>query len=380
MVLRRLSVALLFLIPTLGGCYSKATGYGGKFTLAYASGVDVENFVKPIAPGAKLEVHAWKNGTEDELIITGAKSSKPNIVAVDSIRERSVILKGGQTGTAEIEVTAKDDAGNVLVDKMFFHVAKPATHGIEHSCTEEAEAAYVRGENIDIFHSLMTTDRRAVIGFEYAPFKVEPAGALELVAQPQGSSIYRLRAPAANPRVSIRSTVDDKVLTMRVVDRSELQEATLLFSDKILENQTHYAFARVRLGETILCNQTALTKARSLTPDICKVTATLDEDPNKDSNREQLAVITGLKFGICKYEVTLPELAGGRGLVLKGEAKVGRLQFPGEGGGTTKTALAEWRAWTVPATIAVGARDGVAAVVWFGWVLRRRRRRANVNP
>ena len=39
----------------------------------------------------------------------------------------------------------------------------------------------------------------------------------------------------------------------------------------------------------------------------------------------------GLKFGECELEMTLPELAGGRGVVLTGRMKVGRVQFPGEG-------------------------------------------------
>lgn len=41
--------------------------------------------------------------------------------------------------------------------------------------------------------------------------------------------------------------------------------------------------------------------------------------------------INGIAFGICKFEVTLPELAKGKGVVLKGEVKVGREEYPGEG-------------------------------------------------
>src|SRR5687767_1658462 len=131
------------------GCYSKATAYGGKFTFGYESNIEVENFVKPIAAGAKLEVVAFANGTETELVITGATSSKPSVVAVDAVRNASVVLKGGEPGLAEIEITARDQAGNVLVDKMFFHVGKPATHAIEHACTEAPDAAYVLGDDVD---------------------------------------------------------------------------------------------------------------------------------------------------------------------------------------------------------------------------------------
>ena len=80
-----------------------------------------------------------------------------------------------------------------------------------------------------------------------------------------------------------------------------------------------------------MCSQNALTRARSLTPDTCRVSARL-EDSLDDSNRAQLAEIEGLKFGECRLELTLPELAGGRGITLRHTLKVGRTEYPGERG------------------------------------------------
>ncbi len=370
--MRRAVFAALVLGVAASGCYSKATAYGAKFTFAYESFIDTENFVKPIAPGAKLEVAAWRNGTSDALAITGARSSKPNVVAIDKVGEKSIVLKGISEGNAEIEITAKDTSGKELVDKMFFHVAKPATHGLEHSCTEEPEAAYVRSQEIDIFHSLKTSDKRFVVGSDYAPFTVEPRGALKLVHQPQGSGIYVFTAPSAREQIKLRSTVDQKELTLKVVDIGSLKNVTLYASDRMLEGSTQYAFASVSLPGTTLCTQRALTKAKSLTPEICKVRATLDENPDKDSNREQLAVITALKFGVCKYEVVLPELNGGKGVTLSGETKVGRTQFPGEGGASLEDRS---RAWVGPALVAGLIRDsaGLAGFAFY-WFVRRRRR------
>jgi len=318
----------------LSGCYSKATGYDGKFTFAYASGVDFENFVKPVAPGAKLDVLAFANGTEDKLVITGATSSRPAVLAIESVGERSLILKAGAPGVADIEIAARDEAGNALVDKMFFHVARPTVHGLEHGCTKDRDAIYVLGERIDIYHGLATSDGRPVIGYAYAPLRVDPEPALELIAQPQGAAVYTFRARTVNPRVSIGSTVDGGTLSLRVIDRGELKDGSLeCFDDcRLVEGQSEYVVARVRLGETPVCSQNALTKARSLTPEICSVTAKLDDDNGTDSNREQLAIVKGLRFGLCKFEMTLPELDGGRGLRLSGHAKIGRVQFPDEGG------------------------------------------------
>lgn len=346
------------------GCHSKATGYGGKFTFAYASGVEVENFMKPLAPGAKLEVVAFANGTEDELVITKATSSKPGVIAIDSVKDHTVVLKGIEPGVADLEFTARDKEGNLVVDKIFMHVARPTVHPLEHACTDATDAVYVRGEGVNVFHGLATSDGRHVIGTDYAPVRVEPARALELIGQPQDSSVYMYRANAKAEKVSVRSTVDGSTITLRVVERGDLEEATLACAGdcRVVEGRSQYVVARVKMGETTVCSQNALTKARSLTPEVCTVSANLDDEEGVDSNREQLAVVKGVKFGLCKFEVTLPELDGGKGVRLAGSAKIGRLEFPNDQGRSEGWPLHERNAaacmllavgWTVPKLVAL---------------------------
>ncbi len=397
------ALALVLLGATASGCYSKATAYEGKFTFAYASGLEFDNFVKPIAPGAKLDVVAFANGPEDKLVITAAKSSKPSVLAVDKINDKNLVLKAGEPGVVDLEVTARDAAGNTLVDKMFFHVAKPTVHALQHACTDGRDAVYVKGERVDIRHRLATSDGRLVIGYAYTPFRVEPQNALDLLAAPQGANAYFFRARAKTERVSIKSTVDDSTVSMRIVDRGELKDASLDCGGggdcRLLEGDERFVVARVRFGASPVCSQNALTKARSLTPEICTVTATLDGDDesekesesaraeNDGSNRYQIASITGKKLGICKYEVTLPELDGGRGVRLSGEAKIGRVQFPGEGGGSAvdqavdqaveKTPLLRR---TITAWLLVGlgwTAPNLVVLACIGWALRRRRRRVD---
>jgi hypothetical protein len=334
-----LLVALATTAAMASGCYAKSTGYHAKFTFAYASGLDFENFVKPIAPGAKLDVVAFANGTEDKLVITRATSSQPGVLAIEKVNERSLVLKAGVPGVADVEITARDPAGNTIVDHMFFHVDKPAVHALAHVCSERTEgsdAIYVRGDPVFVSHGLATKDGRSVIGYPYAPVRVEPEGALDLVPPVQGASVYTFRTPTKRERVTIRSTIDDTSVSVRVIERGELKEAALLDCGggpcNALEGDSFYASARVRLGDTPVCSQSALTRARSLTPEICTVTTKLDDDDDGDTNRQQLAIVNALKFGICKYEMTLPELDGGRGVRLTGEAKVGRVQFPGDRG------------------------------------------------
>jgi len=354
--------AAVLLLACASGCYSKVTAQSGNFTFAYASMVEHENFVKPIAPGAKLEVLAFRNGTEDKLTVKAARSSKPSVVAIKSVKDKSIIVEGVEPGIAEIEITAREDDGREIVDKMFFHVAKPTKHKLEHACTEKADAVYVRGEDVVLYHSLATAEGRPVIGFDYAPMKIEPASALKLERQPQADGWYQFRAAAKSPSVTVRSTIDDRALTLKIVDRKDLTAASLMHSPRMIQGRSSYIVAEVSAGDSTLCNQNALTKAKSLTPAICKVTGRLEDDPDgDDSNREQLARVDALAFGRCKFEVTLPELAGGKGVVLKGEIAVGREEYPGEG----SSAFVDEVANKIAA--------GVLALVPVAWWLRRRR-------
>ena len=285
--------------------------------------------MKPIAPDAKLDLHVFANGTSDKLTLVRADSSKPNVFAIDSVNGETLTVRGATPGGAELTITARDASGAELIDKMFFHVAKPATHALEHSCTEEPNAIYVRGANIDLFHNLATTDKRPVIGYGWVPVAIEPAGALELTAQPQASTLYRYKFDKAQAEVTVRSLVDGTKVSLRVVEPSEITSAQLYAPERMLIGENAYVFARTELGKAPICNPNALTCARSLTPEICRVTARLD-DSLDDSNREQLAEVTAVKYGTCELEVTLPELAGGRGIALRHKVKVGRVEYPPE--------------------------------------------------
>ncbi len=103
------------------------------------------------------------------------------------------------------------------------------------------------------------------------------------------------------------------------------------------------------------------------------MTGRLDEDAAElgDSNRWQIATITAKAFGTCEYEVTLSELAKGKGVVLKGRTQVGRVEYPGEGAATIAPLLTQDLAsWTGLTKWYVISRLGVLAGLLF-W--RRRR-------
>ncbi|MDB4940852.1 MAG: hypothetical protein JWP97_386 [Labilithrix sp.] len=370
------ALALALLTP---GCYATSTAYDGKLTFAYAAGADFVNFVKPIAPGAKLDVVAFANGTETKLVVIRASSSKPSVLTTALKDDTTVVLTGGVPGVAEITLTARDEQGRELTDRMFFHVQKPETHRLEHACTSEPRAIYVRGATVDVYHALQTADARPVVGYGYAPVTIEPPADVELVAQPQAGGFYRYRLPSRDARISLTSKVDASRIDVDVVDRATLTEAHLVRADdtRVFEGGSTYAVAQVTgPGNVTVCSQDALTRARSLTPDICTATARLDDAPD-DENHEQIAEITGLAFGTCRYEITLPELDGGKGVRLEGKVRVGRYEFPpARGAGLITGPVWRMRAWLLGTSGWIVALLVVLPNALFAAFLGWRRRRA----
>lgn len=357
--MKRLGAALVFLLAP--GCYSKITAHEGRLTFGYAASVQIENFVKPIAPGAKLDLHAFAHGESERLPIVSATSSAPGVLRVVSASDETVVVLGIAPGVAEITIEARS-GGAVTSDRMFFHVARPSKHGLEHACFEGERATYVRGQDVTLFHDLATSDGRHVIGRDYLPLAFEPSGALELVSQPQAGGLYRFRSVRAG-EASVTSTVDAKRLVLNVVEPAAITRATLAAPTRLLAGEVQYVAAEVEHDSGPVCTQDALTRARSLTPATCRVTAKL-EDSVGEENRWQLARVTALAFGTCELEVTLPELGGGRGLTLRQSIAIGRAEYPGD---RTST-IAKWIFGLLAFLLA--SRAAVFAGVW---AFRRRR-------
>lgn len=360
-LLPRLLLGALAFLP---GCYSKITAYEGNFTIGYMSAVQVENFVKPIAPGAKLDLVVFTNGTNQTLPLLEATSSKPGVLKVEKVGGETLTVTGVAPGVSELTIAVKGADGKRVTDKMFFHVAKPTSHRLEHLCTEDPKAAYVRGTEVSIFHNLATPDKRAVIGYDYVPVTITPGNALEFVEQPQAGTVYRYRSTKAGS-VIVKSTIDGKQLEAQIVEPSEIKTARLFAPERMIAGGYAWAVAQVELaGGTTVCSQNALTRARSLTPETCKVTARLD-DSLDDTNREQVAEITALKFGTCRLEMTLPEL-GGNGIVLERTIQIGKVEYPKSASWWALEAWTRWPLWTFLA---------IAQIVGLGLLVKRLRAR-----
>ncbi|MFW5966040.1 MAG: hypothetical protein ACOCV2_00925 [Persicimonas sp.] len=326
-------IVLLVLASSLAlpGCYSRLTGNAGEFTFGYMTDVELENFNKPLAPGSSLDLVAFENGTEDTTLeIVSARSSEPDVLTVTSTTDERARLEAGSPGEARIEITARKSDGTEVKDAVYMSVAEPSAVDLDHSCTDAEMAAYIASEKFAVPYTMASDDGRTVIGEGYVPVEPEPSGSVRYLGKPRGQSwLYFLGGPPAD-RMRLRSKVDDTSLWMRLVRRSDIDHLRPTPASERARTVVGMETAVAALpfaGDDPVCQAKVMTRAKSLTPDICGVSADLDGD-GSDWNRDQLALVEGRAFGVCRAKMTLPEAAGGDGLSYTFEVPVG--EFPDE--------------------------------------------------
>jgi hypothetical protein len=320
---------LLFVAASLCGCFSRLTGSAGEFTFGYRTDVQIENFNKPLAPGSQLNLVAFEDAVgPGQLQIVSARSSDPSVLAVVDTTAQHATIEAMEPGHARITMVAKTRDGTTVEDSVDMNAAEPVALDLRHGCADTPRAAYVADDTITIPFEMTDAHGRAVIGEGYQPVFVEPAGALEFVTKPMGRSVLVFETGSPIGEAWVRSRVDDAALALRLVQRSDIDKLEAGPLTKVTRT-VRGGKVTVRVvpfaGDDPVCQSGALTKARSLTPHICFVTADLDES-GSNQNRLQSAVVVGRGFGICEYEMSLPEANGGDGLRATFELPVG--EFP----------------------------------------------------
>ena len=77
-------------------------------------------------------MNVFANGTDEKLAIAAATSSRPEVLRVVAVNGETITTEGVSPGVADLVITAKKE-GKDVSDRMFFHVAKPTVHRLEHA-------------------------------------------------------------------------------------------------------------------------------------------------------------------------------------------------------------------------------------------------------
>lgn len=348
------------------GCFSRLTGNEGRFVFGYPATADILNFNQPIAPGARLDLHAFELGSGDEMTVIDARSSAPDVLKIVRTEgDRRVVLQGVTNGSARIEMVARDAQGHEFTDTVDMHVARPDRLVFRHGCTDHLFATYpANSSDVVIPFSMERENGQAVIGYGFHPIRVKPSTSLRLdeESRDQGALHFRSRKP--RHRVSIRSRIDDAYLGLALVDPAEVDDvvpkgeggvgATVVGAETVVSLQP-------TVSGVVFCQSPLMMSARSTTPDVCSATARLGDEDSPAENSLGIVRVEGLAYGVCEFEVVYRDANDGEGLRKTFRMPVGKFPSIDEG-----SASEDWP-WWLPGLL------GLLAPLTLFPILARRR-------
>lgn len=309
----------------LVGCESRLTGERAELVFAYDAHEDVENFNKPIALGARVELRVTEVGSDDVVDVVDVKSTE-HLEYVDSVANLFE-LKAKKAGTARITVLAETDYDGARRDTVTMRVEPIHAVHFEHVCTDSNAAVYLAGsEGVEIAWFRETSRGEPLIGGGVYPVAATPEGAAVLRRDDEDQSHLRFDLPEAAERIKIYSpTLEHDPIFMKVIDHSDVDRIAIdEFDDDLVLFEEHWdeAYFQPTYQGEVVCEATLRVDAKSLTPDVCDVQPGFPDEP--EAALEGIVSIFGKKMGVCRYEAWYP----GTRARDEFQARVGRVEVP----------------------------------------------------
>lgn len=297
-------------------CRSKITGNQGNLEFSYVADDDIRDFNKPIAVGGKLELKVAQAGNSAKVTLESASTDTPAVLAVDSFAGDKLILVGKSAGGALVKVTAKTTSGTSLDDSVNMLAAVPEVLALRHYCTGENEGLYlVNRPTVLISFDMSKKNGQSVIGYGYHPVALTPStGVLTLDEATTDQASLHFATAATKGTATIKSTIDDSQLSVRLVEPKDIDGATLLVSKvEVRAGTTLPVHVWPTVASKPICQPTVGLTVASDTADICEVTGLTKDGTATSGEGNSWVNVKGLKLGVCKFTVTFAQGAGGAG-------------------------------------------------------------------
>ncbi len=308
--MRRL-IALLPLVAI--GCQSGLTGNEGNFKFSYTADDDINDFNKPVAVGAFLDLEVHAVGTLSPVELTAAAFDDPTVLDVVAFSGKDITIQGMGEGLALLEVEG-DVGGSSLPDSVNMQSKVPEVLKLHHTCTAGTDAAYIVERDIVVSFDMEMSNSQPVIGYGYYP--VSLTGADATLLDNNTSQVWiAIGTGTTSETMEIVSDIDGTSLLMQVATEADIdgvEEPVAFVIEDIDAGDTNAFFVRPMLGDLVFCQSDVPMTVASDTPDICTTSA---HDPDGDGEHETgWFNVTGVAEGTCQYTVTYPGGAAGAGV------------------------------------------------------------------
>ena len=309
----------------LGACRSRVTGNEGNLAFSYVADDRLEDFNKPIAVGARLDLRVEEAGRLEPVPVVKAESATPETLAVVGSEGSMVTVEGKAAGTALLQVEATVSGQN-LSDSVDLLVAVPEVLKLHHTCSEDRKGLYFTGQRIFLPFDMQRANGQPVIGYGFHPIAVEPAAALTVVAGAKDQAFLHLDTGAEPVTATLSSTIDDTTLEVELVSEGAITGGRMFGEDADKPVRAGHKSWRIvwpTVGETPVCQPKVQVEVTGTSPEICAVSAvqTAREDDPLGTTWGWVE-IDAQKPGTCTFDVTWPGGADGAGVTAPFEVSV----------------------------------------------------------
>lgn len=330
LVVRWSSLALVILVAALSqGCISQQTGKSGLLKFTYAADDNILDFNKAIAVGAKLDLTVTAVAGGLPATITAATAGGTALTIVGFSGNKVTVQAKGE-GTSSIDVTARTSEGKTVSDSIDMRGGKALALKLSPGCGGTGTPLYLTNHRIWIPYDLTGVNNTPVIGYGYHPVTISPAAGLALDPTSTAQWAYVYQTGAAPGTVTLTGTLDQKSVAIKLVNEGDINGAKVDVpaNTLVLAGTKAIIYARPMVGTEPLCMADTQFSVASKTTDICTVKAAAQTPTAATIDGWSFVEITGLKVGVCKFDVTWHRGAGGSGITQTLQVDVGAVQKP----------------------------------------------------
>ena len=310
-----------WVIPALAvlltGCFSTLTGNEGNFSFSYIADDEVNNFNKPIAAGAKLDVMVKTVGLIGQAVALDSATTDDEMVAtVDNVDGNTVTLLGVGDGSFELSVTGAASGEETLSDSVNMLVRVPDVLKLSHTCDTDDTAKYLVDQRIWVPFELELSDGQAVIGYDYYPVTFDPTAALTRDETIDAQQFLHLDTQATAGMVTIESDIDDTTLTLELVEPASIDGAEVVAGQNLIETDVgdrNVFYILPKVGDDRVCQAELAKSINVTTPDICAITEQSSETNQENAGAQNefgWVQIEGLAAGDCEFEISYTGVSG----------------------------------------------------------------------
>ncbi len=308
---------IVFTVALTTGCESRITGKEGLLSFAYTGPGDSADFNRPIAVGARQELRIREAVNHRPVTVVDADTDPTDILEIEEIRERSLILLALSEGRTEIRASAELSDGEVVEDFVDMRARVADRLTLRHSCVDGDRGLYLADTEILIPFGLYAENDERLTGYGLYPITTDPEGVVELSEDHRGQFNLLLTTAEERGTTTVSPEINGDSIEIEIVLREDINSITVVGNQEARVNHSAHLWPELFVDDEKVCQTFLDYSVEVLTPDTCEILSDEPEPGEDDEAGEETlfpagwVTVEGRSPGECRvlYSLADPALA-----------------------------------------------------------------------